>query len=87
MIASPAASVRPKPRAGSFAAGIRAMLDDARAGLDRAKADGLAKVQDAVGELQAAKEATGKISDQIAQTIRDEAADARAELGQFTNEI
>jgi hypothetical protein len=73
--------------AGSFAASIRAMMDEAREGVQQARADGLAVVQSAVNELGEAKAATVKVAGQMAKTIRDEASDVMAELGQISNDL
>lgn len=73
------------PAPGSFAAGIRAMMDEARAGVAQARADGLAKVGEAVGKLNDAKAATLHVAGTMAKTIEDEAADVFKELGQISN--
>ena len=75
------------PAPGSFAASLKAMMDEARAGIAQARADGTAKVQDAVGKLNEAKTATVKVAGNIAQTIESEAADVMAELGQISNDL
>lgn len=72
---------------GGFAASIRAMMDEARAGLEKSKADGLAKVGDAVGKLNEAKVATAKVAGVMAKTIEDEAAAVLSELGQISNDL
>lgn len=72
---------------GSFAAGIRAMMNEARAGVAQARSDGLAKVSDAVGKLNEAKVATAHVAGTMAKTIEDEAADVMAELGQISNDL
>jgi hypothetical protein len=77
----------PAPAQGSFAASIRAMMDEARAGVAQARADGLAKVSDAVGKLGEAKAATLHVAGTMAQTIEDEAASVMAELGQISNSL
>lgn len=73
------------PSTGSFAAGIKAMMDEAKAGIAQARSDGLAKVGDAVAKLGEAKAAVTQISGSLAKTIEDEAASVMAELGQFSN--
>ena len=73
------------PALGSFAASIRAMMDEARAGVAQARADGLAKVSEAVGKLAEAKTATAQVAASMAKTIEDEAASVLAELGQISN--
>lgn len=75
------------PTPGSFAASIRAMMDEARAGVAQARADGLAKVGEAVGKLNDAKAATAKVAGTMAQTIEDEAASVLSELGQISNDL
>jgi len=70
---------------GGFVASIRSMLDSARADLEQAKADGVAKVGEAIDEMKAAKEATVKVAGSVAQAIKDEAAEVMRELGQITN--
>lgn len=75
------------PSPGSFAASIRAMMDEARAGVAQARTDGLAKVGEAVGKLNDAKVATTKVAGTMAQTIEDEAASVLSELGQISNDL
>lgn len=75
------------PAPGSFAASIRALMDDARAGVAQARADGLAKVGEAVGKLGDAKAAVTHVAGTMAKTIEDEAADVLAELGQISNDL
>jgi hypothetical protein len=72
---------------GSFAASLRAMMDEARAGVTQARADGLAKVGDAVGKLNEAKVAVTHVTGAMAATIESEAADVLAELGQISNDL
>jgi hypothetical protein len=79
------APVRKPAAPGSFAASLRAMMDEARAGIAQARADGLAKVTDAVGKLTEAKVATAQVTSSMAKTIEDEAASVLAELGQISN--
>lgn len=74
-----------KPAAGSFAASLRALMDEARSGVAQARADGLAKVSDAVAKLGQAKEAVTHVTGSMAKTIEDEAAAVLAELGQISN--
>lgn len=76
-----------KPAPGSFAAGIRAMMDEARQGVAQARADGLSKVGEAVGKLNDAKVATTHVAGKMASVIEDEAADVMAELGQISNDL
>jgi hypothetical protein len=73
------------PAPGSFAASLRAMMDEARAGVEQARTDGLAKVKDAVGKLGEAKVAVSQVTGSMARTIEDEAASVMAELGQISN--
>lgn len=75
------------PAPGSFAAGIRAMMDEARAGVAKARADGLATVGAAVGKLNEAKDATAHVAGSMAASIESEAADVMAELGQISNSL
>jgi hypothetical protein len=75
------------PAPGSFAASIRAMMDEARHGVAQARADGLAKVTEAVGKLTEAKTATAHVAASMAKTIEDEAASVLAELGQISNDL
>lgn len=75
------------PAPGSFAASIRAMMDEARAGVAQARADGLAKVGDAVGKLTDAKVSIAKVSASMATTIEEEAASVLSELGQISNDL
>jgi hypothetical protein len=75
------------PAPGSFAASIKAMLDEAKAGLAQARAEGLATVQQAVAKLNDAKAATAKVAGNMAKTIEEEAASALSELGQVSNDI
>lgn len=75
------------PAPGSFAASIRTMMDEARAGVAKAREDGLAKVGEAVSTLNGAKVAIAKVSDQMASTIADEAASVMSELGQISNDL
>lgn len=72
---------------GSFAAGLKAMMDEARAGVEKARTDGHAKVKEAVGKLAEAKVATVTVSANIAKTIEDEAASVMSELGQISNDL
>lgn len=73
------------PAPGSFAAGLRAMMDEARSGIAQARADGLAQVGEAVKKLGEAKVATAQVAGTMARTIEDEAASVMAELGQISN--
>lgn len=75
------------PAPGSFAASLRAMLDEGRAGIEQAKADGLAKVSGAIGKMNEAKVATVKVASNMAQSIEDEAASVMSELGQISNDL
>jgi hypothetical protein len=84
-LTEPKAMTTPAP--GSFAASIRAMMDEARAGVAQARTDGLAKVGEAVGKLNDAKVATTKVASTMAQTIEDEAASVLSELGQISNDL
>lgn len=75
------------PAPGSFAASLRAMMDEARAGVQQARTDGLAKVGDAVKKLNDAKVATAHVASTMAKTIEDEAATVLSELGQVSNDL
>lgn len=75
------------PAPGGFAASLRAMMDEARAGVAKARSDGLAQVQTAVGKLAEAKDATVKVAGNTAKMIEDEAAATMAELGQLSNDL
>lgn len=79
-VAKPAAS-------GSFAASLKAIVDEAKAGIEQAKANGLAQVRDAVGDLTKAKDATIRVTDNMASTVKSQAADIMAELGQISNDL
>lgn len=73
--------------AGSFAANLRAMVDEARAEVAQARTDGIAKVVEAIGKMKEATAATAKVSGTMARTIEDEAASVLAELGQISNDL
>jgi len=75
------------PAPGSFAASIKAMMDEARAGVAKARSDGIAAVGEAVGKLNDAKTATAHVAGKMVQTIHDEAASVLAELGQVSNDL
>lgn len=83
--ASPKPMTTPAP--GSFSASLKAMLDEARAGVEQARADGLTKVTEAVGKLNDVKASTSKVAAGMAKQIEDEAASALSDLGQISNEI
>lgn len=68
-----------------FAAQIRAMLNDARADLENARADGLKHVAAAVGEMREVKTQVENVTAGMVRVIRDETADMLAELGQISN--
>jgi hypothetical protein len=71
----------------SFAASLRALMDEARAGVAQARADGLTKVTEAVGKLNEAKTATAHVAGAMAKMVEDEAAAVMAELGQISNDL
>ena len=75
------------PAPGSFAASLKAMMDEAKSGLAQAQSAGRARVQEAVGKFADATVATGKVSESMAQQIEDAASSALADLGQISNEI
>jgi hypothetical protein len=85
-VVAPPPATKPAP-AGGFVASLRAMMDEARAGLDQARAEGMAVVQGAIGELHQAKAATTKVTGTMADRIKSEAADVMAELGQISNDL
>jgi hypothetical protein len=72
---------------GSFAASLRALMDEARSGLEQARSDGRARVGEAVGKLHEAKVATAHVAGSMAKTIEDEASAVMAELGQISNSL
>lgn len=75
------------PAPGSFAASLKALLDEGRAGVEQAKADGHAKVRDALGKMHEAKTAVAHVTNNMAQTIHDEAHSVLSELGQISNDL
>jgi len=75
------------PASGGFAASLKAMLDEAKAGLAQAQNDGRARVGAAVSKLNEAQTATAKVADGMASQIEDAAAAALSDLGQISNEI
>lgn len=77
----------PEPKPGSFAAELRAMLQEGLAGVEKAKEDGRAQVREAVGELSKAASASAKVSGSMAQTIKDQAATIMSDLGQISNDL
>jgi hypothetical protein len=78
-------AVKTAPAAGSFAAMIRGIVNEARDGLQQARSDCVAQVREAVGELQAVTAQTKQIGGTMVKSIRDETAAALAELGQISN--
>lgn len=90
VLVDPAPVAAPAPRApakGGFAASLKALMDDARAGVAKAREDGTAQVQSAVAELHQAKAAVAHVTGKMAQTIKDEVADIRGELSQISNDL
>src|SRR5246127_1270387 len=83
--AAPKASPMTNPAPGGFAAGLKAILDNAKAGVAKAQADGLAKVNAAATKLNEAAAHTAAVTDNMAQTINDQADAVLAELGQISN--
>lgn len=75
------------PAPGSFAASLKAIVNEAKAGIEQAKADGLAKVTASVGKLKDAAAATTKVTSAMAQTAEDDAAAVLSELGQISNDL
>lgn len=85
---APAKEEKPMTAApGSFAANLRSIMDEARAGVAQAREEGLGKVKDAVGKLGEARAAVTHVSTSMAKTIEDEAAAVMAELGQISNDL
>ena len=85
---APTLTAERKPVASSsFAASLKAMLDEAQAGLDQARADGRARVGAAVGKLNGVKAATAKVANGMAQQIEDAADSALSDLGQISNDL
>jgi len=80
---APPPAAAPAPM--SFAASLRAIMDNARADLERARQVGTAKVTDAASKLAEAQAATLHVTGTIAKTIEDEAAAVMAELGTISN--
>jgi hypothetical protein len=83
--AAPAKPVKTVPAPGSFAASIRAIVNEARDGLQQARSDCVAQVREAVGELQAVTAQTKQVGSSMVKSIKDETAAALAELGQISN--
>src|SRR6185312_7895585 len=63
-VAVPATSPEKKSMTvpGSFTASLKAMMDEAKAGLAQARSEGLAKVGEAVGKLTEAQKAVTQVS-------------------------
>lgn len=85
--AKPVQAPKPAPASGGFAAAIKAMVSDAKAGLEQAKADGLAEVQGAIGRLGEAKTAVKHVTSSMAHSIHGQVDDVMAELGQISNDL
>lgn len=83
----PKATTMSTPAPGSFAASLRAIVDEARNGVDQAKAEGIARVREAVGELGKARDATVRVTDRMVENIQDQAASVMSELGQISNDL
>jgi hypothetical protein len=75
------------PKPGGFAAGLKAMMNEAREGVVQAQREGIAKVGEAVSKLNEAKTATVHVAGKMASAIEGEAADVMAELGQISNDL
>lgn len=86
-VAFPERKLMTAPAPGSFSAQIKAMMDEARNGIAQARADGVAKVGEAVSKLNEAKVATTKVAGAMAKTVEDEAAEVMSELGQISNDL
>lgn len=82
-----AATMTTTPAPGSFAASLKAMMDEAKNGLAQAQSAGRARVKEAVGKFADATVATGKVSETIATQIEDAASSALADLGQISNDL
>lgn len=81
----PRAPVMTNPAPGGFAAGLKAILDNAKAGVAKAQSDGIAKVNAAASKLNEAAAHTAAVTDNMAQTIQEQADAVLAELGQISN--
>ncbi len=91
-IAAPAAPTKEAkpmstPAPGSFSAQIRAMMDEARAGVAQARADGIAKVGEAVGKLHDAKVATAKVADQTRHSKKANTPAKRKQWASTANSV
>jgi trimethylamine:corrinoid methyltransferase-like protein len=73
------------PAPGGFAAGLKAILDRARASVAEAQADGLAKVNAAADKLAQAGAQVTLVSETMAAQIHEQADAVLAELGQISN--
>lgn len=82
-----AASMTTAPAPGSFAASLKAMIDEAHAGVEQARADGRARVGAAITKLNDVKASTTKVATGMAVQIEDAARDALADLGQISNDL
>jgi hypothetical protein len=82
---APAAPPKPAPATGGFAAQLRAIIDEARAGVAQAQADGLAQVRQEAAKLNGAKAQIVQVTGNMAKTIADQTASVLAELGQISN--
>lgn len=72
---------------GGFAASIKAMMNDALAGMAQAQVEGLARIQHSVGKLNEAKTATMQVAESMAKSIDDQTAAVLSELGQISNDL
>jgi hypothetical protein len=86
---APELSPQPLPTKGpamnSFAASLKAVLDEAKANVARAQVEGVAKVKEAAGRLNDAAAQTARVADTMAGQIHDQADAVLAELGQISN--
>lgn len=73
------------PSRFGIAAQMRAMMDEARAGLQDAIGQGMAQVKAAVDEHTEAAHQVKAVTSSMAAQIRSETADVLAELGQISN--
>lgn len=84
---APAPKAKPVPAVGSFAASLKAMMNEALAGVEQAKENGASKVRAKVAMLNEAKTAVVRVTDNMAQNIEDQANSVMAELGQISNDL
>lgn len=83
--AAPETKPMSAPAPGGFAAGLKAILDEAKAGVVQAQANGTAKVKEAAQRLNQAAVQTIAVADTMAQQIDDQTHAVLSELGQISN--